>query len=104
MNMTLMEKERNILSGVGLGHELWLEVVGIACYLVNRSLFSSLVEKTPHEVWIHKKPSLEHFRVFDCDSYVHVPKKNRSKLDNKAEKCIFIGYKYGMKGYKLWNP
>jgi phosphoribosyl-AMP cyclohydrolase len=21
-----------------------------------------------------------------------------------AEKCIFIGYKDGVKGYKLWNP
>jgi hypothetical protein len=30
--------------------------------------------------------------------------KNRSKLYNKAEKCIFIGYKYGRKGYKIWNP
>jgi hypothetical protein len=24
-------------------------------------------------------------------------------LDKKAEKCIFIGYKDGMKGYKIWN-
>ena len=24
-------------------------------------------------------------------------------MDNKAEKCIFIGYKDGMKGYKIWN-
>jgi hypothetical protein len=42
--------------------------------------------------------------VFGCDAYVHVPKENRSKLDKKAEKCIFIGYKDGVKGYKLWNP
>ena len=24
-------------------------------------------------------------------------------MDNKSEKCIFIGYKDGLKGYKLWN-
>ena len=40
---------------------------------------------------------------FGCDAYVHVPKEKRRKLDNKDEKCIFIGYKDGMKGYKLWN-
>jgi hypothetical protein len=63
-----------------------------------------LDDKTPHEVWSRKKPSLQHLRVFSCDAYVHVPKENRSKLDKKVEKCIFIGYKDGVKGYKLWNP
>jgi hypothetical protein len=63
-----------------------------------------LDDKTPHEVWTGKKPSLTHLRVFGCDAYVHVPKENRSKLDKKDEKCIFIGYKDGLKGYKLWNP
>ena len=42
-------------------------------------------------------------KFFSCDAYVHVPKDKRSKLDNKFEKCIFIGYKDGMKGYKIWN-
>ena len=23
---------------------------------------------------------------------------------SKSEKCIFIGYKGGLKGYKIWNP
>ena len=27
-----------------------------------------------------------------------------SKVDNKEEKCIAIGYKDGVKGFKLWNP
>jgi len=25
-------------------------------------------------------------------------------LDSKPKRCIFIGYKDGLKGYKLWNP
>jgi hypothetical protein len=104
MNMTLMEKSRSMLNGVGLGQEFWAEAVGTTCYLVNRSPSSTLDDKTPHEVWSGKKPSLQHLRVFGCDAYVHVPKENRSKLDKKAEKCIFIGYKDGVKGYKLWNP
>src|SRR5271156_6868330 len=65
---------------------------------------SALVDKTPHEVWTGKKPSLSHLRVFGCDAFVHVPKDKRNKMDSKAEKCIFIGYKDGVKGYKLWNP
>ena len=35
---------------------------------------------------------------------VDIPKERRNKLDNKLEKCIFIGYKDGIKGYKMWNP
>ena len=93
-----------MLSGAGIGQELWAEAVGTACYLVNRSSSSALGDKTPQEVWTGKEPSLTHLKVFGCDAYVHVPKENRSKLDKKDEKCIFIGYKDGLKGYKLWNP
>ena len=48
-----------------------------------------------------KTPSLSHLSVFDCDAYVHVPKKERTKLDGKSERCIFIGCKDSLKGYKL---
>jgi hypothetical protein len=78
--------------------------VGNACYLANRSSSSVSDDKTPQEVWSGKKHSLTHLKVFGCEAYVHVPKENMSKLDKKDEKCIFIGYKYGLKGYKLWNP
>jgi hypothetical protein len=57
-----------------------------------------LDENTPHEVWIGKKPSFTHLRVFGREAYVQVPKENMSKLDKNDEKCIFIGYKYGLKG------
>ena len=43
-------------------------------------------------------------RVFGCDAYVHIPKGKQTKFDSKFERCIYIGYKYGLKGYKVWNP
>ena len=75
-----------------------------SCYLINRSPSSSLGNKTPHEMWYGKKPSLKHLRVFGCEAYVHVPKDKRTKLDYKVRKCIFVGYGDGIKGYKCWNP
>eukprot|EP00253_Pinus_taeda_P035717 PITA_35717 len=103
MNKTLMERARSMLSGAGLGHEFCAKAVDTACYLLNKSPSSALEDKTPQEVWTGKKTSLSHLRVFGCDAYVHVPKEKQTKLDSKSEKCIFIGYKNGLKSYKLWN-
>eukprot|EP00253_Pinus_taeda_P025831 PITA_25831 len=75
MKKMLMERERSMLSGVGLGDEFWVEAMETACYLVNRSPSPALDDKTPQEVWTSKKPSLSHLRVFGCDAYVHVPKE-----------------------------
>ena len=75
----------------------------MTCYLENSSLSMTLVDKTPYEAWDGSKSSLAHLRFFGCDAFVHVPKKKRSKLDNKSKKYIFIGYMDGVKGYKLWN-
>ena len=102
MNRSLMEKARSMRSGVGLGQEFWALAVDTACYLKNGSPTSALVDKTPYEVWSGQKPYVAHLIIFCCEAFVHVPKKKRSKLDNKAEKCIFVGYKDGIKGYKLW--
>ena len=51
MNRSLMEKARSMLSGAGLRQEFWEVALDIACYLKNRSPTSTLVNKTPHEVW-----------------------------------------------------
>ena len=96
-------KARSMLNGTRLGQGFWAKAVSTACYLVNRSPSSALDDKNPHEVWSRKKPSLQHLRVFGCDDYVYLPKENRSKLDNKAERCIFICYKDCVKRYELWN-
>jgi hypothetical protein len=41
--------------------------------------------------------------VFGYIAYVHVPNEKWSKLDPKAEKCIFIRYSLEQKGYRCFN-
>ena len=60
MNRLLMEKVRSMFNGVGLGQELWVVTIDTICYFKNRSPALTLVDKTPHEVWSGKKPSIAH--------------------------------------------
>ena len=71
---------------------------------MNRFLTSTLVEKALYEAWAGKIPSLTHLRVFGFDSFMQIPKERRHNLNSKSRKCIFVKYKDGVKGYKLWNP
>ena len=103
LNRTLMESARTMLFHAKLPLSFWAEAVKCATYIWNRSPTSALANKTPHECWFGKKPDLSNIRVFGCISYVHVPKELRKKLDAKAEKCIFVGYPDGTKGFKLYN-
>ena len=66
---------------------------------MNRSSTLDLVDKTPYEAWDGRR----NIRVFGCDAFEHIPKERRQNLDTKLEKCIFVGYKYGVKGYKIWH-
>ena len=59
---------------------------------------------SPHELYFGKKPNLAHLRVFYNIEYMHVPKEKRRNLDDKAEKCILVGYSDEQKGYKCYNP
>ena len=45
----------------------------------------------------------DHLRVFDCKALVHVPKDDKSKLDAKSRRGIFIGYGENEFGYKFYD-
>ncbi len=37
-------------------------------------------------------------------AYVHIPKDERSKLDEKSKKCVFVGYGLDEFGYRFFDP
>jgi hypothetical protein len=52
-------------------------------------------------MWYGSIPSVRHLRVFGsiCDALI--PKEQRSKLEARSRKCIFLGYSITNKGYRL---
>uniref|UniRef100_A0A2N9H0H2 Integrase catalytic domain-containing protein n=1 Tax=Fagus sylvatica TaxID=28930 RepID=A0A2N9H0H2_FAGSY len=82
----------------------WAEAVDMACYIINRSPRVALDGKVAEEVWTGQEVDYSFMRIFGCPAYVHISGEDRSKLDPKSKKCIFLGFKKGVKGYKLWDP
>ncbi|KAH9697402.1 Integrase catalytic domain-containing protein [Citrus sinensis] len=57
--------------------------------------------KTPMEMWSGKHAQdYNSLRIFGCPAYYHV---KDGKLDHRARKAIFVGFKGGVKGFKLWD-
>ena len=101
MNRTLMAKVRCMLSNAQLPKSFWVEVAPTACYLINRSPSIAIERKTPQEVWFGSPLTYSDLKNFGCLAYAHV---DNGKLEPRSMKCIFLSYKFGVKGYKLWCP
>jgi hypothetical protein len=93
-----------MLNEKNLRNYFWAEVVATVVYIMNRTPTTAVHGMTPEEKFTGKKPDVSHLKVFGYITYVHVPDEKRSKLDPKAEKCIFIGYSLEQKGYRCFNP
>ena len=102
---TIEEKALCMLHFASLSHGFWKLAVEAAVYIYNRQPMKRLKWQCPITVWSGKQPDVSYFRVFGCRAYVHVQKdKRQGKLDVKAVERTFVGYEFGSKGYRLWNP
>ena len=102
-NHTLKDMMRNMISRSNLPNFLWGEAIKTAMYILNR-VPSKSISKTPFELWISRKPSLNHFRVWGYPAEVRIYNPNEKKLDPKTILCHFIGYPDHSKGYMFYYP
>jgi hypothetical protein len=98
------ERVTAMLSESGLPVSFWGECLSAMVYIWNRVPTAPLKSMTPFEAFFGKKPDVSHLRVWGCTAYVHVQKDKRSPLGPHCEKCVFIGYPPGYKGWKFYNP
>jgi hypothetical protein len=103
-NRTKMGMARSMLKGKNLSNEYWVEAIACAVYILNKSPTKIVRDMIPQQTWSGKHHSVSHFKVYGYIAYAHVPKETKSKLDDKSEKYIFIGYDEQSKEYTLFNP
>jgi transposase InsO family protein len=101
-NRTLLNMARSMIKQKCLPHKFWGEAVTTAAYILNKCPTKKL-KLVPEEAWYGRKPSVKHLKVFGSLCYKHVPDARRTKLEDKSEIMILIGY-HPTGAYKLYDP
>src|SRR6202789_3814860 len=103
-NRTIEEHVAAMLAESRLPPSFLGQAVAAYVHIWNRCSTTSLTSKTPYELWHRKKPDVSHLRVWGCTAYVHVQKDKRTGIGSHMEKCVFVGYPDGYKGWTFYNP
>jgi hypothetical protein len=87
-NKTIIKEINATIHDQNISMILWAE----ACMTPYMSPQQILKNITLKESFTGVKPKIEHFRIFGCPVYFHIPKEKRSKQDPSGRKGIFVGY------------
>ena len=88
----------------GLAKRFWEDCLAALVHVWNHCPSFAVPNATPYQLWHSMVPDVSHIRVWGCVAYVHIQKDKQSSLGPHMEKCIFIGYADGYKGWKFYNP
>ena len=81
----------------------WGESVLNAAHLINRTPTPLLQNKSPYEILFNTSPSYNTIRTFGCLCFAQNQKTKGDKFASRSRKCVFMGYPFGQKGWKLFD-
>lgn len=102
-HMHILNVARAILFQANLPVKFWGEAILTAAYLINRTPSSVLNGRSPYEVLHGAKPDYKSLRVFGSACYVHKASRDKDKFGPRSRLCVFVGYPFGKKGWKVFD-
>lgn len=93
--MTLVDIVRTMLIDLSLPKNFWVEAVNTACYVTNRWLIRSILNKNSYELLNNMKPKVNYLRTRGCKHFVlNNGKDDLGKFDARSDEEVFIGYSF----------
>ncbi|GAU22432.1 hypothetical protein TSUD_123190 [Trifolium subterraneum] len=99
----LLNVGRALLFQAHLPKIFWSYAVQHATYIINRVPSVVLSNKSPYELLHNVLPDIKDLKVFGLLAYASTLQSHRTKLAPRARKCIFLGYKQGVKDTILYD-
>ena len=103
-NRILLEMTRNLLKHMTVPNTLLGEAARHATYLLKIFATRSFLGQTPYEALRHKKPNIDHLKVFRCVCYARTKIACRKKLDDRSKILVHFGTEPGSKAYRQFDP
>ena len=97
----ILNVTRSLLFQSNMPKAYWCYAAAHAIHIINRLPTVVLNNKCPYEVLYEKPPTFLNLRVFGALCFASTLDSNRTKLDPRARKCVFLGFKTRIKGYVL---
>ena len=91
---------RALLFQSNLPKQFWSYVAIHAVFIINRVTSPIIDNNTPYFLLHKQSPDLNQLKIFGSLVFSSTLQANRSKLASRR-KCVFLGYKHGMKGVVL---
>jgi hypothetical protein len=97
----LLNVARSLRFQAHLPLKFWGDCILIAAYLINRIPTPNLSNTSPYELVYVKPSTYGDLKVFGCLCYASTLSRNQHIFDPRAKPCVFLGYHFLQKGYKL---
>ena len=97
----LLNLARALLFQSKLPKSFWSYAVQHTIYLINQIPTPILYDESPFQLLYGDVPDLTELKPFGYLCYAATIHAGRHKFDARARKCVFIGFKSGVKGFVL---
>jgi hypothetical protein len=91
-----------MLDDYGTPERFWAEAINTTCHATNRFYLHRLLEKTPYELLVGRKPNISYFWVFGCKCFIY-KKKRLGKFESRCDDDFFLCYASKSKAYRVFN-